>query len=66
MFYYCIFDWNYMLGLHLQSYEICFAIVLVSFLFVAILNALTFMSFVSFRTHIFGNKILQLLVHFLN
>ena len=40
-----------------------FAIVLASFLFVIILNAFTFMSFVSFRTHVFGVKTLQLPVY---
>ena len=39
-------------------------IVLTPFLFVIILNPLIFMSFVSFRTHIFGDKTLQLPVHF--
>ena len=51
------------LNLHLQSYEIWFVIVLVSFLFVIILNALTFISFHFCGTHILGNKKLQLPVH---
>ena len=52
-----------LLNLHLQSHEICSAVVLVSFLFVIILNALTFMSFISFGTHIFGDKTLQISLH---
>ena len=52
-----------LLNLHLQSHAICFVIFLASILFVIILNALTFMSFVSFRTHIFGDKTLRLLIH---
>ena len=39
------------------------SIALASSLFVIILNALTFMSFVSFETHIFGDKTLQLPVY---
>ena len=66
MFYYSIFDLNDMfllLNLHLQSREICFVIVLASFLFVVMFNALTFMPSVSFGTRIFGDKTLQLPVH---
>ena len=64
MFYYSIFDLNYMFYyLHLQSHEIYSVIALVSSLFVTILNALTYMSFVSFGTHIFRDKTLQLAVH---
>ena len=51
------------MNLHLQSHAICFVIFLASILFVIILNALTFMSFVSFRTHIFGDKTLRVLIH---
>ena len=43
--------------------SICSVIVLASSLFVIILNALTFMSFVSFGKYIFGDKTLQLPVH---
>ena len=52
-----------LLSLHLQSHKICPLIALASSLFVIILNALTFMSFASFGTHIFGEKTLQLTVH---
>ena len=52
-----------LLNLHLQSHEICFVIVLASFLFAILLKALTFMSFVSFGTHTFGDKTLQLSLH---
>ena len=48
---------------HLQSHGILFVIVLAYFLFVIIVNALTFMSFASFGTNIFGDKTLQLPVH---
>ena len=66
MFLYSIFDLNYMLHYWiLQSHEICFTIALASFLFVIILNALTFIYFVSFGTLIFGDQALQLAGHFL-
>ena len=41
----------------------CSVIALASSLLVIIINALTLMSFVSFGTHIFGDKILQLPVN---
>ena len=41
----------------------CYVIAFALFFFVIILNALTFMSFVSFGTHNFGDQILQLPVH---
>ena len=64
MFHYSAFVWNYMLYLHeLQSHEICSFIALASFLFVIILSALTFMSFVSFWRYLFGDKTLELQVH---
>ena len=64
MFYYSIFDLNYMFyNLHLPSHEIYVVIALASLLFVIILNALIFMSFVSFGTHIFGDETVQLPVH---
>ena len=40
-----------------------YVIAIASSLVVIILNALTFMSFISFGTHIFGDKTLQLQVH---
>ena len=43
-------------NLHLQSHETCFIIVLASFLFVIMLNTLTFMSSALFKTHIFVDK----------
>ena len=52
-----------LLSLHLQSHEICSNIALGSFLLVIILNGLTFMSFVSVGTHIFGEKALKITVH---
>ena len=44
-------------------YEIFSVIVLALFLFAIISNALTFMSFAFFGSHVFGNKRLQLPVH---
>ena len=41
-----------------QALEISFSIILASFLFVIKLNALQYMYFVFFGTHIFGDKIL--------
>ena len=64
MFHYPILDlklYVVLLNLHLQSHEMFFIIVLASFLFVIILNTLTFMSFVIFRTHIFGDETLAAL-----
>ena len=58
MFYYSIYDLNYMLFI-----IIIIIIVVASFLLVTILNALTFMPFVSFGTYIFGDKRLQLPLH---
>ena len=56
------FELNFvLLNLHLQSREIFFAIA--SFLFFIIYNVLTTKS-VSFRTHIFGDKTLQISLHF--
>ena len=50
------------MNLHLQLHEICSVIALALFSFVIILNALTFMSFVSFGTHIFRDQTFP--VHF--
>ena len=50
-------------SIKLQSNDIWFALFLASFLFVIMLHALIFMSFVSFGTSIFQNKTLQLSVH---
>ena len=47
---------------HLQSLEICFVIILASFLFVIMLNTLTFMFFF-FGRNIFGDKKLPLSVY---
>ena len=44
-------------------YSIFYYSIIPSFLFAIILNVLTFMSFVSFETHIFGDKTFQLRVH---
>ena len=65
MFYYSIFALNYvvLLNLHLHSQEICSLSALATALFVIILYALIFMFFVSFGTHFFGDKTLQLPVH---
>ena len=51
------------MNLYLQLHEICFTSVLVLFIFVIILNTLTFISFVSFGICIFGDKTLQLPLH---
>ena len=64
MFYYFWFDLGVgLLILILQSHKICFVILLALSLSVIILNYLTFMSFVSFGTHNFGDKTLQPPVH---
>ena len=55
-----------LLNLYLQSHETCFAVALDLFLSAILLNALTLMSFVSFGTHTFGEKALQLPVHLFN
>ena len=54
------------MNFHLQSHEICLITIFVSFLFVIILNTLTFVSFVLLGTHIFmenSSTELQLLLH---
>ena len=53
------------LNLHLQPHQIYFAIVLAWFLFVIILNALTFMYFLSYGTDIIDVNTLQLPLHLL-
>ena len=52
-----------LLNLHLQLHGICSVVALASTLFFITLNALTFMSFVSFGTRIFGDKTLPLPIH---
>ena len=63
MFYFCSELYIVLLNFHLQSQEMCFVIALPSSFFVIISNYLTYMSFVSFGTHIFGDKTLQRPVH---
>ena len=63
LFYVCFELHIVLLNLHLQLHEICSLSVFVLFLFAIVLNALKFMSFVSFGTNVFTDKTFQRSLH---